>query len=39
MGATQASDLADLSKEGMFPMETMLYHHLAYNLYPGQGEL
>jgi hypothetical protein len=38
MGATQASDLADLSKEGMFPMETMLYHHLAYNLYPGQGE-
>jgi len=38
MGATQASDLADLGNTGMFPMETMLYHHLAYNLYPGQGE-
>jgi hypothetical protein len=38
MGAIQAQDAADLVNEGMFPMETMLYHHLQYNLYPGHGE-
>jgi len=38
MGATQASDLADLGQNGMFPMETMVWNHLAYNIYPGQGE-
>jgi hypothetical protein len=38
MGATQAADLADLGKNEMFPMETMLWNHLAYNIYPGQGK-
>lgn len=38
MGATQAADLADLGKNGMFPMETMLYWHLSGNLFPSHAE-
>jgi hypothetical protein len=35
MGRATAEDLAS---NRMFPMETMLYNHLAFNIYPGQGQ-
>jgi hypothetical protein len=37
MGAVTADVLVEAGKEFGFPMETMLYNHLAYNIYPGQG--
>lgn len=38
MGAVTADALVEAGKEFGFPMETMLYNHLAFNIYPGQGQ-
>jgi hypothetical protein len=38
MGAVTADALVEAGKEFGFPMETMLYNHLAFNIFPGQGQ-
>ena len=37
MGKITIDALVEAGKEFGFPMETMLYNHLAYNIYPPQG--
>lgn len=38
MGRATADALVEAGKEFGFPMETMLYNHLAYNCYPSVAQ-